>query len=641
MRPNKLQQLIIFGLIVSQVFLMPGLAFAFVSTASGSLNAVPINDSGSIVGNTAFDGVFSPIKTTYVGCSSVMRNFETTDSATQLGFSFSGILGGDSTYAVQLGKEIAAYNVYLTCLGGAITALDAVIAPNTYTSNIKQQLMSQLKADAVTYQAKLTTAHSRYNVASQNIWKALLITVLINTTKAVADQLVTKLVNSYKISNIKAYTDSLATLAYDNQFIRDNFSSNQSQMMARAILTNPIFRTQIQPGIYAQADSALQYNGTTFTPTTLSTSDSNYYAKMAMAGSASANPYYLQTAYVSGVDQSHANAVTTAQSHISQGNGYKAPVNCAGSFAQQNSIDLQTKAASDKLADRKALLANLTQAQAAGTKVSTSDLAKAQSDYDAALSAWNKLPDTVTGINSATQSSSFTTNLTSGTNTEGTAAIVMCEAVSSPAVLINQGIDAVFKSMSDNMSQYNNNNLPGFLSSISGIATQIGSSLILGGITGQSTTVNEKIAVSQAVSTAASAAVQTYNDNAAEKLQKGITEFDATAASNITNGYYLKWSISTSTLPTASYVTITGNSITGITKQALSGTYLVIPTSSSTYLLTVYNASGKALTSDTQDITVSSTVTYNPQTPQVAGAFTSQPVLNIRGPAVTVSPRGD
>ncbi len=636
MRFNKSKQFIIIGLVVGQIFLLPGLALATLSTAVGSAFGVPIVNSGSVVGNTSFDVVFTPIKQTYTGCSTTMRQFEITDSASQLGMSFSGILGGDSKYALQLQKEIAAYNVYLNppCLGGLIVALNAVVAPDTYTSNIKEQLMSQLKADAITYQAKLVTAHNRYNVASQNIWKALLITVLINTTKSVADQLVTKLVNNYKVANVKAYTDSLATLAYDNQYIRDNFPDNQSQMMARAILVNPTLRTQIQPGILVAADNALSFN-----PTTLSTNDPNYYLKMASVGSAQANPYFLQTSYVSGVDQARARSLSTAQTQISQGNGYKAPVNCMGTLAQQNAIDLQTKAASDRLADRKALRDNLVNA---GSKANPNDLKRAQDDYQIALDAWNKLPYTVAGVNSKTDSSSLSANLTSGTNTEGTAAMVMCEAVSSPAILVNQGIDAVFKSMSDNMSQYNNNNLPGFLTSISNIATQIGSSLVLGGITGQSSTVNEKIALNQAISATAAATAQTINSNAAANLQKGIDEFDATPAGSIANGYYLKWNVLTSKISNASYVMITGAGITGSSgKQQLSGSYLVIPSMTTNYLLTVYDATGKAITTASQDISVSPPISYNAQVPTVAGAFTNQPVMDIRGPSVIISPRGN
>ena len=111
------------------------------------------------------------------------------------------------------------------------------------------------------------------------------------------------------------------------------------------------------------------------------------------------------------------------------------------------------------------------------------DIKKAQSDLTAAETAWSNLPYDVTGSNSGPGSNtSLGSSLTSGTNTEGAAAIVMCEAISSPAVLVNQGIDSVINNIGHNLSQYNNSNLPSFLSTISSIASQIGSSLVLGGM---------------------------------------------------------------------------------------------------------------------------------------------------------------
>ena len=86
------------------------------------------------------------------------------------------------------------------------------------------------------YVKKYSDLDARINNANQGFWKTLLISMLLQTSKAVADTLVTKLVNNYKISNLKHYTDSVATLMYDNQFIRENFPNTQDQLMARAIL---------------------------------------------------------------------------------------------------------------------------------------------------------------------------------------------------------------------------------------------------------------------------------------------------------------------------------------------------------------------------------------------------------------------
>lgn len=634
MRDNKLQKVIASILIFAQLALMPAWVFAFESTAVGSINPVPINDSGSFAGNTGFDVPFTAARTAYSGpvsCVSAIKTFELGDSAASVGLSFSAIIGGGGTLAARLLAEITAYNAFLDCALPILATLDTppLVPPNAYTSTLKQQLITQIKADMQTYQDKLKTAQARYNVASQNIWKALLITILLNTTRVVADQLVNKLVNNYKIANLKAYTDSVATLMYDNQFIRDNFPDNQGQLMARSILENPLFRTQVPPGIFVQADTALGY-------TSLGTDDPNFYTNLAKAGFASTNPFYLHTAYVGGVNLSHGTALVTAQAHIAQGSGYKAPVNCAGSLAQQKQIDQASKAASDQLANRQALLDNLTQAKNLGQNVSAGDLAKAQADYNAALAAWNNIPFAVTGNNAAGNAAAG-----GGNNTEGSAAIVMCEAVNSPAVLVNQGIDAMFKSL--NLGQYTDSNLPGFLSALSGIATQIGSSMVLGGLSGKSVNVNENLSAGLGAGVAATqaATIQSLDNNAQNNMAKGIY-FSASTRSGVTNGYTLNWTVATQQISTASYVTFSGQGIPNPgAHQPLSGSLDFVSPTVGNYTMTVYSSSGQNLISViTSTVPQTQAYNYNPSGPAVAGAFTSRPVLAARGPAVTFAPRG-
>ncbi len=635
MRANKFQKIVAGVLIFSQLTFWPALALAFVSTAPGALSPVPINDTGSITGNTAFDAPFTTIKTTYTACNVTIKAFEVTDNAARLGFSFSSIIGGGGALAVQLQAEITAYNAYLNppCLTTILQSLDKLTAPNTYTSTLKQQLVTQVKADAQTYQAKLKIAHEKYDVASQSIWKALLITVLLKTSKTIANQLVNRLVNNYKIANIKQYTDSLSTLAYDNQFIRENFPDAQSQLMARAILTNPSFRNEIQPGIYAAADNALGYN-----PDTVNLSDPSFYSKMAAAGSSQANPYVMQTSFVAGVDQSHSNAQSSAQQQISQGNGYKAPVNCAGSLAQQKAIDSQSKALSNQLADRKALLKSLTDTRdnmknftiEQGQQID-SEVAKAQTDYNKALAAWNSAPSAIS---------------------TSSPAIIICEGVSSPAVLVNQGIDSMFKAMGTNISQYNGNNLPSFLSAIGGIATQIGSSMVLGGITGSPAIISESQALSQASSLGINFASQSL-----AALDNGIIFNTPQPTGNSPNEYELSWEINTAKLPTASYVTIKGTGVLDTKINAagktvpnnlpLSGSYAVTATVNTSYKITVYHQNGSTpqitdpvLASEQTDLQVTKqTAKAGSGEPAVAGASITRRLEPIRGP-VGVSPRG-
>src|SRR6185369_12574263 len=184
------------------------------------------------------------------------------------------------------------------------------------------------------------------------------------------------------------YADSLATMSYDNQFIRQNFSDNQSQLMARAFIENPLIRYKIQPAIFVAADTALGYN-----PATLSVTDPNFYTQMAAAGNANANPYFKQAVYVGSADQARAQAVAAAEQQISQGVGYKAPVNCAGSLAQQQQVDARARALNNQMADRKALLDDLVNAKNLGKNVPDAEILKAQSDYNLAYNSWNTAPD--------------------------------------------------------------------------------------------------------------------------------------------------------------------------------------------------------------------------------------------------------
>ena len=419
---------------------------------------------------------------------------------------------------------------------------------------------------------------------------------------------------------------------YDNQYLRDNFPDAQGQSMARAILTQPEFRDQIQPGIFVAANTALG-----FTPGTLSPSDPNYYQKMAMVGSASANPYFMQTAYVSGVDQAHAQALVQANAQIAQSQGYKTPVNCAGSLAQQQQIDLKAKAASDQLANRQALYNSLL---TAGPAANQSDLAKAKSDLDNATIAWNNVPFTVTGTSSVSSLQQG-----GGNNTEGTMAIAMCEAISSPATLINQGIDSVVSHYTDGLSQYNNNNLPAFISIIGQVASQIGSSLIFGGAgAAQGAAIINESTVANSLTASVS---QTITANAASSSLNSIT-FIAVPSSGTNVGvgknYQLNWDASA--VSGSDHVTILGDGIQStLAAYPVSGSTTVATSKGGVYTLSVYDSNNNLLATRSITINVNSAQTSfsynNSGSPTVAGAFTSIPVLQTRGPAVTIAPRGE
>jgi hypothetical protein len=631
MQHNRTSKIIAAFLLISQLAFWPAVILAQV--------AVPTSDTGlgnntggpaGVIQNTAEAKALSAAFAIYQTCLSAVQAAEQVASKANVGLSTISVLSpsGNSAQLNAMNTLSAAYYTFLNCdmtqylvFDGSGGANSGLPASSLYTSNMKEQYVSRISAGWTTYSKKSSDLDARIENSNQGFWKTLLVSLLLQTSKAVADALVSKLVNNYKISNLKQYADSAATLMYDNQFIRENFPNAQDQLMARAILTNPAFRSQIQPGIFVAANAALGYN-----PNAINPASPNFYGQMAAMGSPSANPYYLQTAYVGGVDQSRAASMATAQQQISQGSGYKAPVNCAGSLTQQRQVDMQYQALQAQAQNRDALLANLTAAVNSGQKVSASDLAKAQADDNAAQLALVNAPQAV---------------MSSSGSTSTNPAIIMCEAISSPAVLVNQGIDALFNAVGGNLTQYNGSNLPAYINTITGIASQIGTSMVLGGVGAgaSSALINENKAI------AATAALAASTNSAANSSTSGIN-----GSSNFVIGIYpssgnntlVNWQVLTSNLPTASYVTVTGpGAPTG--HLSLTGNMTVSPTTNTSYVLTVFDATGKTLGSTNMNVFVdtssSQSFNYNPNAPTVAGAFTNRPVVATRGPVAQLSIR--
>jgi hypothetical protein len=579
----KLKKIIIYFLASLQIVLWPSLALAQVPGLGGAGSFAGLNGSNAalplFVTNTANPLVDTPIliaidaaSKANQGCATAEQAFAIGDTAAQLGFSGLAVISGGASLTTQLTAKIGKLEGFISCRQAVLTSLEGITTPDLITTQPKQTVSNAATAAIVSLKAKEDALKAQLANATQGVWKALLITVLLNTTKVVANQMVNKIVNNYKIANVKAYTDSLASLMYTNQFVRENYPDSAGQLIARSMLVNPALRNQLNPAVATVANNALAAGGVD--PRNLSSTDPNFYSKLALIGSSQANPYFLQTQYAAGASQAQASALAAAQSHIAQGNGYKSPVNnCGSALVQQKNIDAQNKVALDQIKNRQALLDNLLNASEAGQNVSQADINKASTDLKNAQAAWNALPDSLGAADPA---------------------VIMCETVSSPAVLVNQGIDALFKTMTNNLSQYNSNNLPGFLSNISNIATQLGSSMILGGITGHSATINGAGAALS--STAAAAGLQTLNANIAANLAKGV-DFEVQPNADVANGYSLTWQIVGTALSSASYVTISGPGLTASSTKTsgTTGAFAVVaPAAGATYTLNVY--SGPAAT---------------------------------------------
>jgi hypothetical protein len=634
MAHNKFLKIVAAVLLSAQLGFWPMFALAQLGGFCGLTPANPCStydyNNGSTPGalgagaNATFDTALAGIVAANEACIIAEQAYEKTDSAAQLGFSGLAIIGGDSVLLAQLGAKITAYNGFISCRDGVLKSLTILPAPNVYTSNKKQTLTNQVNQVIASWRTKLEDAQARYNNAKQGFWKTLVFNILIKTSKSVANALVAKLVSKYKVNNYMQYADSLATLMYDNQFIRQNFPDAQGQFMARAILENPIVRYKVPPAAFIAADGALGFD-----PKALQVDDPLFYSKMAKVGSTVANPYFLHTTNIGGVDQARANALSYAQGQISQGAGLKAPVTCSGTLVQQKQIDARNQAANDRYEDRYALYRNLKEAKELNLPVKDEDLAKATADLDIALKAIQNLPQEV-----------------------DSPAIKMCEAIVSPASLIDKGIDEAFKSVGTKLGQYDNNNLPSFMNIIADVASQIGSSLIFGGLSGarSAAMINE----GRAVSAALDLSTDYLYSNATENLAKGIN-FSAERDVNFNDAYSLSWDVITEQIKAASFVTINGDGIsnskidpaTGRTvanRLPLSGSAIIHTNVGGSYILTVFDANGRALTAANLTIpapTSNIQQAYNNlnQT-AVLGTYIQKPQLEIRGAATILTPRG-
>lgn len=671
MQKIKTKKIIVGLLIFGQLSFLPSLAFAQLSvpTSNSALGSGDIlGTSANLTAQAALAGV-DAINNKCILNEQASAVASTIDN---LGFSGLAIIGGDKVLVANLTAVVADYNTQLLCRTSALAALRVIATPNVYTSNLKQRKEDDINLAMQGIKNRKDAVQARLTNAKQGFWKTLVFNILIKTSKSVATTLVGKLVNNYKIRDYKQYADSIATLVYDNQFIRENYPDNQGQMMARAMLTNPLFRKEVPTALFMVADAALGFD-----PKTLNTNDPSFYTKMASVGSAQANPYFIHNSFLANTDLAHSNALTYSQNQISQSQGLKTPVNCAGSLAQQKAIDAQTKALDKQWTDRKNLYDNLMDAKELGMKVSDSDIAKAKADLTTATTAWNNAPDALP---------------------KGTAALTICEAIVSPPSLINKGIDEAFKAIGVNLAQYNENNLPSFMNIIGDVASQIGTNFVLGGAQGAKSAVllNEGRLVN-----AVTGAVGDYvNGNVAANLSKGVTiNFDYN--SSVANTYSISWDIITEKIANASFVTVVGDGLVASNKDPktgnlipvrypISGTASFTTTKGGMYVVTVYDSAGRALTSANESLSVNantSSVVGN-QTPnsgnpppasnfacggnyisysacvsesgdasycssicggtamnstssQVAGAFTQREPLNIRGSAVHISPRGE
>ncbi|MCL5667188.1 MAG: DUF1090 domain-containing protein [Patescibacteria group bacterium] len=626
MSNNKQGKIIISLLIGAQLALLPGLALAQIPSANPVPTSDSANGSGGIVG-TGANATAAAALEAQDKINQGLANGEATyfkgDSTVQMGFGGLALISGGASVLAQLKAKITAIDGFILSRQQVRNSLMAIVTPNTYTATRKQMLLEEVDGAIRSLKDREEPIKQQLQMVEQGFWKTLVYNILIKTTKSVSDRLVANLTNKFKITNFSSYADAVATQVYDNQFIQNNYKgNNMDQMIVRSMLVNPLAQSEVSPAVYQRADAALGFD-----PHGVDVSDPNFYNKMTQVGSGQANPFLQQVVLADQANNIHSQALANAQAEVAQSSGLKTPRTCTGVLSQQQAIDQSYKAANNKLADRQKLLADLQAAQMANMEVNPDDIKQAQADVDSAAKELQALPKQVTG-----------------------GAVDICKDIVSPPSLINKGIDEAFKSLGQNLGNYNENNMPFFFSFITDVANQISNNLIFGGGINSSQLLSENTG---SLANATALGLGFASTNSGSSVESGIIFNDPVKSSNFPDAYTLSWEVITDKFPTASYVTIRGTGISDVkqdssgnkvaNKLPLSGSVEVRTSSNSSYTLKVYeetkDSSGKV--TGTKQLGSPSVVELD--VGSVKGAFIdnskAEPV-HPRGLKPVVSPRG-
>lgn len=574
------------------------------------IGEVPISHpglgTGGIAGSIAATASKAALATATASnevCQKAEVAFNTANTIKGIAYGGLSLIGGNQAEVADLEVYKKAVDGFIKCREAVKTTLLAAVTVNLYDGQTKQRLNDDISIALRNLEKRRDDIETQAKIAKRGLWKGIFAGILIKTTKVVSQRLVNSLTSRYKINDIMQYADAVASNVYTAQLIHDRAADNEEQMIFRSIISNPLLRTKLNNVIYQRAADALELNGQVFSARGMSADDPDFYLKMAKFGNAETSVPFLKTTYENRAAEIQSAGVSSAQNEMLLGSGLKAPRTCAGNVNEQKSIELRWGQANDKLANRQALYNDLYEAyntKFAGLspkerKRLFTDLDKAEADYLKAAAELKAMPTTFKSVDNKS------------TGQKKSLLFKTCETIASPAESVNKGIDAAFKSFSKGLADYNDNNLPFFMSWVSDIGSSIASNLIFGGDL-KATLLAESGNVSQAINTALSFA----DANAAKKnLENGISfGYDR---GNTADEQILSWEVLD--VKNASFVTIIGNGITDIQRDSrgqvitdpktklpvlnrlpLSGSTAIRTKTGGNYILKVYDSAGKLLT---------------------------------------------
>jgi hypothetical protein len=533
------------SVILAILVLQPTMALA-------QLESVPISHpglgSGGIIGSSAALASKTALEAIVTSNEVCQKAEETYDGGNKVkGIAYGGLslIGGSQTEVADLEAYKVALDRFIECREGVRTSLKAVVVSNLYDGQTKQRLSDEINLVIQNLKKRRDDIETQAKIAKRGLWKGILAAMLIKTTKTVAQRLVNTITSKYKINDVLKYADAIASNVYTAQLIQDRAVDGQEQLILRSIITNPLLRSKVDSAIYQRAADALELNGSTFTASSISADDPDFYLKLGKFGDPQTNPAFMKTVYENRASEINSVSLSSAQNEILLGSGLKAPRNCSGNVNEQKAIDQKWAQTNDQLKNRLDLYNDLKNAYATKyDKLSSSeqkklsdDLKKAENDY---ITASRQLKAMPTSYKSPV--------------------LKICEAIASPAELVNKGIDKSFSAFSKGMSDYNDNNLPFFMTWVSDIGANIANNLIFGGDV--------------------KSAFLSESSNLAQAVNYGLSFVDAQSArKNLENGinfgyepgngkdeYILSWEMVS--VERADYVTINGDGISDVKRDS-------------------------------------------------------------------------
>ena len=596
------------------LILLLAIGFQPVVAFAQLITTVPVGHpglgSGGVVGEgaaavadaalVALDVKFSVCKTE----ENIAKGLDVADTS----FGGLSLVAGNKEEIANLTTRIKTMEALIVCYQVLLASIKAVPTPNLFLGQKKQRLEAETILSIETLKSRKDQLQARLRIAKTGFWKGILAGILIKTTKVVAERLVYSLTSRYKINDVMQYADAVASQVYSAQLIHDLAADNEEQLILRSFATNPLLRTKIDSAIYQRAADAVQLNGDVFSARTFSADDPDFYLKLAKFGDPETSVPYLKTAYEGRANQIQTVGLASANNEMLLGSGLKAPRTCAGNVNEQIGIEQKWVQVSDEYRDREKLLRDLQgshislyankQLNPKEAKQLEADIAKAQRDFDQAAIKLKAMPKSFESADG-----------------QKSKVFKACEAIASPAEMVNKGIDEAFKSIGKGLGDYNDNNLPFFMSWISDVGANIGSSLIFGGNV-KASFLAESGQISTAINTALSFADARVSKN---NLENGL-KFDYNVSASGAGRYTLHWEILD--VDNASFVTIEGPGIsnfklgpsgglaldpaTGLpvyNELGLIGDLIVSAPQGGSYVLRVYNSKKQRL-SNTGTLTI-------------------------------------